>query len=229
MTGKCPACGNNVVVRVRRGDRISNHLCPECRVPLQGVTAGSSRGRYQCPITGDVVVLGLMSAVQLDKPYRLVFSPGTDWNGQFRDSPDDSEQRALNRVAGRILGPGCVISSRYRPEASAGDSGEIREAGRARLQLISVAHAPGGDRDWIINSPLTFRKCLGCGAPVADTAENRLANQWVPRQESVWRGRGRARRLKPTNPGPHPAGTPACTDCRPLAPGEKGPAKPFFL
>lgn len=228
MTGKCPACGNNVVVRVRRGDRISNHLCPDCQVPLQGVIAGSSRGRYLCPITGDVVVLGLMSAVQLDKPYRLVFSPGTDWNGQFRDSPDDREQRALNRINGRILGPGCVINSRYRPDPPTEDPEDVREAGRARLLLTSVENVPG-DRDWIVNAPLTFRKCLGCGATVADTAENRLANQWVPRQESVWRGRGRARRLKPTNPGPHPAGTPACTDCRPLSPGEKDPAKPFFL
>jgi len=94
---------------------------------------------------------------------------------------------------------------------------EIREASCARLKLTAVDDGRGDDRDWIINAPLTFRKCLGCGAPVVDAPENRVATQWVPRRESVWRGRGRSLRLESTNPGPHPVGTPACADCRPLS------------
>lgn len=229
MTGKCPQCGSVTAVRSRRGARISDHLCPDCGVPLQGVTAGRGRGRYQCPITGDIIVLGLRSTVQLDKPYRLVFSPGTDWNGQFRDSPDEREQRALDRVDGRVLGPGCVIDGHYRPDLPPDDSWEIREAGRARLKLVDVIDDAGDGGNWIVNAPLKFRKCLGCGAAVIDTPENRMATPWVPRRESVWRGRGRSQRSQPTNPGPHPAGTPACAECRPLQMGETDPVKPFFL
>jgi len=38
MAGKCPRCGTLIAVRSRRGTRISDHLCPECQIPLQGVT-----------------------------------------------------------------------------------------------------------------------------------------------------------------------------------------------
>lgn len=229
MTGKCPQCGHLAVVRSRRGARINDHLCPECQIPLQGVTAGHSRGRYQCPITGDIVVLGLRSAVQLDQPYRLVFSPGTDWNGKFRGAPDEREQRALDRMAGRALGPGCVINGSYRPDPPPDDSScEIRGTGRARLKLFAVDNADD-EGDWIINAPVTFRKCMGCGAAVVDTPENRMMMRWVPRRTSVWRGRGRAQRLEPTNPGPHPPGTPVCAACRPLSAGDVEPVKPFLL
>ena len=79
MNGKCPRCQQVFNVRVRRGDRISNHCCPGCGdVPLQGVTAGAGHGRYLCPITGLVVTLG-QTGVRLEQPYRLVFETGVQW------------------------------------------------------------------------------------------------------------------------------------------------------
>ncbi|MFG2960852.1 hypothetical protein ACGF5O_44915 [Streptomyces sp. NPDC048291] len=114
MNGRCPRCTETHNVRIRRGDKISNHDCPACGVPLQGVASGASRGRYLCPIDGYVVTLG-QSAVQLDRPLRLIWRPGESGRSHITE-PGPSDSRRLERIAGRILGTGCVVSDHYDPD-----------------------------------------------------------------------------------------------------------------
>ncbi|WP_157931582.1 hypothetical protein [Mycobacteroides abscessus] len=206
MTGKCPQCGRQLVVRSTRGSRIADHQCPDCHVPLQGITAGQARGRYMCPISGDVVTLGLRSAVALDGPYRLMFVAG-QWNGQHRDQPNEREREKLERVAGRVLGRGCVINSFYDPAHTDNE--------RAGLRLVPADPAGIDPARVFLNTELAFRKCMGCGATVPDIGEYRHPRQWTPRQKVTYKGRGRARRSEATNPGPHAPGSPVCDECRP--------------
>ncbi|GHI10249.1 hypothetical protein Scel_85700 [Streptomyces cellostaticus] len=92
MNGRCPQRQAIHCVRVRRGDKISNYQCPECRVPLQGVAAGRGRGRYLCPIDAGVVTLG-QTGVELDRPMRLVWRPASS-AGTTSPSPASSTRRA---------------------------------------------------------------------------------------------------------------------------------------
>jgi predicted RNA-binding Zn-ribbon protein involved in translation (DUF1610 family) len=152
MTGKCQHCQKTFNVRVRRGDKISNYSCPDCGTTLKGVTAGTGRGRYLCPIIGSVVTLG-QTGVQLDQPYRLVFQPGIEWphspNAYHRTEADKYEQRSLDRVAGRVLGTGCVVSEGNDPhrldhvdEAFRAD--QLARAGLCLPQPLTPAIRPTG-------------------------------------------------------------------------------------
>src|SRR5215469_6629925 len=122
MNAVCPSCGHSAASGNRRGARIGP--CPECGTQMRAHTAGKAKGRYICPIAGGVATHGLGHTVQLTEPMRLVFVPGWDddrsepdpdrpgWNRRVayhRDTPRSSEQDYLDRVAGRVLGPGCVV------------------------------------------------------------------------------------------------------------------------
>ncbi len=114
MNGRCPQCKEIRNVRVRRGDKIGNHQCPACGVPLEGVAAGRGRGRYLCPIDAGVVTLG-QTGIQLDRPMRLIWRPG-EFGRHYLTEPGEFDARRLQRLAGRVLGPGCVVSSHYAPD-----------------------------------------------------------------------------------------------------------------
>lgn len=220
MTGKCQKCQKMFNVRVRRGDKISNSSCPDCAQVLQGITAGTSGGRYLCPIMGCVVTLG-QTGVNLDKPNRLVFEPGTELpnspNAYRRDEPNKYEQRSLDRVAGRVLGRGCVVSEQNDPHRfdDVPDAWRVAHLARAGLRLVEAVD-PGDPADWLVNEPLTYRKCVVCGGRTPDIPDHRVLDQWIPRREYVIRGRGRYdRHWDSVNKGPHPAGSLACPDCDP--------------
>jgi hypothetical protein len=221
MTGKCPNCGTRFTVPGRRGTKISSHTCPDCGVPLQGVTAGTNRGRYQCPITGYTIVLGQAAAAQLTEPLRLEFRPGIDLRGTARactrTQPDEREQRYLNRVAGRVLGPGAVVLAEFDPHRhdDKDDAFRTEQLQRAGLYLVP-ADDPGNPADWIVNGKLTYRACTACGNQTPDVPDARVPQEWQPRRTQIWRGRNRhTRRAEPINQGPHPASSLACSDCDP--------------
>lgn len=221
MTGKCPDCGTSYSVPGGRGTKVGNYKCPDCGVPLKGVTAGTSRGRYQCPITGYTIVLGQAAAAQLTEPCRLVFRPGSELWGTARaytrTDPDDREQRRLDRIAGRILGPGAVVLAEFDPHRHDDKDEALRtELGqRAGLYLVPAAD-PGDPANWIVNAKLTYRACTACGSKTPDLPDAHVPQPWTPRRTQVWRGRNRAtRHTEPVNQGPHPAGSLACWDCDP--------------
>jgi hypothetical protein len=230
MTGKCQHCQKTFNVRVRRGDKISNYSCPDCGTTLKGVTAGTGRGRYLCPIIGSVVTLG-QTGVQLDQPYRLVFQPGIEWphspNAYHRTEADKYEQRSLDRVAGRVLGTGCVVSEGNDPHRLDHVDEAFRADQLARAGLcLAPATDPGDPADWLVHEPLTYRKCVACGGRTPGTPEHHIPDEWTPRREYVIRGRGRyGRHREPVNQGPHPAGSLACSDCDP----RRGPQQSFYV
>lgn len=230
MNGTCPDCQRNVNVRVRRGDKISNHACPDCETPLQGTTTGKSRGRYLCPITGSAYTLG-QTAVELDGPYRLVFQPGPDLayslpgegDGRggrryaWRAEPTGIEQEYLDRAGGLILGTGCVVSALFDPHQHEGKdtAWQEQQRDRAGVRLVPVVD-PGDPAGWVVNEKLTYRKCAACGSRLPDLPENRIQHEWTPAHLHVWRGRGRRGRYQEeVNQGPHPAGSLACSRCLP--------------
>lgn len=221
MNGKCPTCNDTINVPGRRGTKISDYRCPKCHEPLVGITAGRAKGRYLCPITGSVVTLG-QTGVRLDAPHHLVFHAGVEFPDSHlayhRTEPNDRERHALNRVADRILGTGCVVSHWYDPHRldTAPEGFRAGQAARARL-LLEPADAPGpGDVEVLVNAPLTYRKCAACGATTPDLPNARPAQPWKPRRTQVWLGRGRHNRhLVDIAPGPYPAGSLACANCRP--------------
>lgn len=231
MNGVCPTCKTTRNVRARRGDKISNYACLSCGGALRGVTIGSARGRYLCPITNFVVTLG-QTALQLEKPSELIFRPGiapsrlylmksvTHVNDSWRQlEPSTRDRDKLNRVAGRILGPGCVVNP---------DPGWFQpwcEDAAAGLRLEPVDD-PGSASSWFVNEPLTYRKCVACGSPTPDIPEHRPSTAWKPVRTYVMRGRGRLGRYQQAlNLGPHPAGSLACGRCKPVItcalPGER--------
>jgi len=212
MTALCSGgCGYSAPSDTHRGGRLGN--CPECGTPMRGHTAGQAKGRYLCPITGYVFTFGMRNTCQLDEPMRLVFIPGWDYalpgSGQdryHRTEPAMYEQKKLDRMAGRVLGPGCVISGDYRPREP-GDMGY----GKADICLV-----PAPDADpamWFVNERLIYKKCRGCGAQViANDDTHLMTTEWVPKREryshSGWRG------TRPVDMGPHKAGTYGCRACR---------------
>jgi hypothetical protein len=89
--------------------------------------------------------------------------------------------------------------------------------GRVGVYLVS---APGtGPSEWFVNEPVTYRKCAACSARVVASGQSRMDREWTPAR--AWYHTGRRGRLTETNPGPHPAGTYACKDCR------QGEQEPF--
>jgi len=219
MNGTCPRCGQTRTVRGRRGDRVSNYQCPTCQVPLQGVTTGASKGRYHCPIYGCIVTLGLTGR-RLDQPHRLVFQPGPDGfvpDPRHREEPTRHEQAHLDRIAGRVLGTGCVVSADFDPHRldDAPATFRAEQLARAGLRLVPAAD-PGDPAGWILNEPLTYRTCVACGGRTPDLPRRRVPEEWTPGRQHVVHGRGRyGRRVEPVNQGPHPAGSLACPDCDP--------------
>lgn len=217
MNGRCPSCERTFNVRIRRGDQITNHACPTCQVPLRGITAGTSRGRYLCPIEDVVVTLG-QTGWQLDQPYRLAFQPGPGVFGRpYRQEPDRHEQDGLDRVAGRVLGTGAVVDARLDPYRYDDGTEEHRAEMRGLAGLdLQPADDPGEPGEWLVNEPLTYRTCVACGGRAPDLPANRPEVPWTPRRQRVLRGRGRAaRHLDEVAQGPHPAGSLACPDCNP--------------
>jgi hypothetical protein len=220
MTGKCPECGVEYSVPSRRGTKVGNYKCPNCHVPLQGATAGVSRGRYQCPIAGYTITLGL-TGVQLAEPMILEFQPGTALqhtpHAYHRTEPDSDERRRLDRVAGRVLGPGAVVSIDYDPHRhdDKDDAFRTEQLKAAGLYLVP-ADNPGDPADWIVNGKLTYRACTACGNQTPDVPDARVPQEWRPRRTQIWRGSNRhTRRAEPINQGPHPTSSLACSDCDP--------------
>ncbi|HEX6359509.1 hypothetical protein [Actinophytocola sp.] len=213
MRARCPQCSRTVNVRLRRGDRIASHACDACGTALQGATAGKGKGRYLCPITGFVYELGLR-AIALHRPYRLVFRAGLDTVGAgrqyYRNEPLTTEQAHLDRVAGRTLGPGCVVAEEFDPS----DPALADESARAGLRMVP-AELVGNPEEWVVNERLTYRACSACAARIPDLPNRHVPHEWRPRRTHARRGRGRTARSVDLNPGPYPAGTLACADCDP--------------
>jgi hypothetical protein len=80
MTARCGACGHAEPSDNRRGGRLGK--CLACGGQMQAHTAGQAKGRYLCPVTGEVVTLGLGSAVQLDALMRPPVAPSGSKAGQ---------------------------------------------------------------------------------------------------------------------------------------------------
>src|SRR5215470_3988849 len=213
MTVICPDCGHSERSSNRRGARIGS--CPKCGAQMRGHTAGKAQGRYICPIAGGVFTHGLGNSVELAEPMRLVFVPGDDdryepdpdrpgWNRRVtyhRDTPRSSEQDDLDRAAGRVFGPACVVRGGFQQPAP----GDQRH-GRAGVYLVPAPDA--GPATWFVNEPVTYKKCAACPKRVVASDKTRIGHEWVPARHSV---------MYPgeVDPGPHPAGTYACRDCRP--------------
>lgn len=163
MNGRCPRCTETHHVRVRRGDKISNHDCPTCGVPLQGVASDRGRGRYLCPIDGFVVTLG-QTGLQLDRPMRLIFRPGEFGRWKHVTEPGEVAAERLERVAGRILGTGCVVSDHYDPDLHLD-----RPPGwkwQAGLVLVDADDA-GDPGTWLVNELLPRARVCPCCLPCA--------------------------------------------------------------
>ena len=158
---------------------------------MQGATAGNAKGRYICPISGKLVTLGL-GGVQLDLPMRLIATGAID---QFMRT----ERKYLERAEGKVFGPGCVVDECLPPGG--------------RFHPWKVVLIPATDADpatWIVNERLQYKKCKGCGAGIVASDETRMDHEWTPKR--AWYSRRGVTR--DTAPGPHPAGTYACKECR---------------
>jgi len=186
-----------------------------------------------CPVGGWVITHGLRRTVELATPMRLQFVPGWDTRGprerdperpgwmrsvkRHRAEPDDREREYLDRAAGRVFGPGCIISNGFMPPAPDSDW-----SGQAGVYLL-----PAPDADpaaWFVNERLTYKKCPACNSSVPVTEESVMREPWSPRRSYYWAGRSnRSRRTVETKPGPHPAGTVACSQCDPRTPDEPSP------
>jgi hypothetical protein len=223
MDAICPNCGHAERSANHRGARLGN--CPNCGTPMRAHTAGQAKGRYICPVNGGVIILGLRYTVQLTGPKRLEFVPGWDDNRRepdpdrpgwlrpvryHRTEPTGREQEQLDRAAGRVFGPGCVLNGGFAPHEP-GD----RYHGKAGVFLLP---APDADpATWFVNEPVKYKKCAACPKRVVASDKTRIDREWAPARESYWQGSGRGMRRVEIKPGPHPAGTYACPDCRPPA------------
>src|SRR5262249_58844056 len=89
----------------------------------------NGRRRYMGHSRGGVLTNGHGGRVQRTEPMRLAFVPGWDddqhepdpdrpgWNRRityYRDTPRSSEQHELDRAAGPVFGPGCVVTGGYQ-------------------------------------------------------------------------------------------------------------------
>lgn len=226
MNAICPSCGHGERSDNHRGSRLGT--CPQCGTPMRAHTAGRAKGRYICPVNGGVSTHGLGHTVQLTEPMRLEFVPGWDDDRRepdpdrpgwlrpvtyHRTEPTSREQEQLDRAAGRVFGPGCVLSGGFaQPEP--GD----RYHGKAGVFLL-----PARDADpaaWFVNEPVRYKKCAACPKRVVASDKTRIDHEWVPARENYWRGH----RSVNVSRGPHPAGTYACPNCRP--PASRGADQP---
>ncbi|GAB2991253.1 hypothetical protein GCM10023080_066270 [Streptomyces pseudoechinosporeus] len=139
--------------------------------------------------------------------------------------PGQSDAKGLARVAGRILGPGCVVSDRFAPHHERPTAGE-KQAG---LRLVD-ADDPGEPETWLVHEALTYRKCAACGRRTAGLPERHVRTEWTPRRTSVRRGRSRyTRELAPVDQGPHAADSPACPTAPPRDSPTTGTSRPGSL
>lgn len=198
MTVKCSRCEYTGKSSSRRGAVLG--ACPEpgCGGQLQAHTAGKARGRYTCPVSGDLVTLGL-TGVQIAAPMRVaVIAEGGRYHGRELGPP---EREWLVNGEGKVYGPGCVVKDALDPD---------RES--PFTPRVTLVPAPGTDpATWIVNEQLQYRKCKGCGASIAVSDTTRMTREWTPKRSRYSRRGG----TRATNPGPHPAGTHACPDCHP--------------
>ncbi|MXM64785.1 hypothetical protein GR925_15365 [Streptomyces sp. HUCO-GS316] len=77
-------------------------------------------------LDGYVVTLG-QTAVQLDRPMLLTWRPGQFGRCHVTE-PGEVDAQRLVRVAGRVLGPGCVMSDSTTPVATDRTTGTDRPA-----------------------------------------------------------------------------------------------------
>ncbi|MFR0367487.1 hypothetical protein [Streptomyces sp. MCC20] len=178
------------------------------------MASGRGRGRYLCPIDGFVVTLG-QTGVQLDRPMRLIFRPGEFGRWKHVDEPGSVDAECLERVAGRVLGTGCVVSAHYDPELHL----DRPPGWKWQAGLVLVDADDAGDPDtWLVNEQLVYRQCVACASRVPDLPGHHVPTEWTPRRAWVTKGRGRNRRTQvPVDQGPHPVDSLACPDCDPRA------------
>lgn len=211
MTAVCSGgCGYSARSDSHRGARLGN--CPQCGKPMRAHTAGRAKGRYICPISGNVVTLGLSSVVQLDQPMRLAFHPGVaPPYGRQIDDPSELGQytrASWERAKDLVLGPGCVVGYAY----------QLPKPGEYGYGLADIYLTPAPDSDpatWFVNEPVKYKKCAACPSRVVVSDETRMPEPWSPRRSWYWVRYGRRAETADTNPGPHPAGTFACGQCDP--------------
>jgi predicted RNA-binding Zn-ribbon protein involved in translation (DUF1610 family) len=207
MTATCADCGHAESSDNHRGGRLG--ACPECGGQMRAHTAGKSRGRYRCPVTGWVFTLGMRYSVQLGQPMRLVFIPGWDnYSGErrHRAEPERQEREYLERAGNLVLGPCCAVE---RDFAQPGP--DDYHYGHAGVYLVPAPDADPGT--WFVNEPLAYKKCAACPKKVVAGDATRMPVEWKPRRGAYWKG---SRKI-PVSPGPHPAGSYACPDCGPRA------------
>lgn len=202
MTAVCPkdGCDYNERSNSHRGGRLGT--CPRDGTQLRAHTAGRAKGRYICAATGSIVTLGI-TGVQISEPMRITI-----------ENPDDTqrslgpwERRWFGRAEGLVFGPGCVVDRELDPA----------RPNPYRWMRATLEPAPDADpATWVVNEPLQYKKCAGCNSRVAVTGRSLMTEPWSPARAYYWTGRNnRSRRTVDTNPGPHPAGTVSCADCRP--------------
>lgn len=183
-------------------------------MPLQGVTSGRGRGRYLCPIDGFVVTLG-QTGVELGRPMRLIFRPGEFGRWKHVTEPGSVDAERLERVAGRVLGTGCVVSDHYDPDLHL----DRPPGWKWQVGLVLVnAEEPGDSATWLVNERLIYRQCAACASRIPELLEHRMPGAWAPRRAWATKGRGQYRRNPaPVDQGPHAAGSLACSECDPRA------------
>ncbi|WP_280454188.1 hypothetical protein [Nocardia brasiliensis] len=213
---RCLRCGATYTLHLPRHDKIGNHRCA-CGSWLYGDRPGPNRGRYLCPITGDVVTLG-QTGVQLDQAYQLTFRPGRVAIGTPHEhlvaEPYAYMQNILDRVGDTIFGPGCVVDRDYDPNLY----DHLPEPQRTQRIGPGLALAPvtTDATVQIVNTRLTYGKCTACRARVLDLPDHHVrTDQWVPWRQVVARKRHGATTVLPVDQGPHRAGSLACAECMP--------------
>ncbi len=219
MTATCAGCGHAESSDNHRGGRLGT--CPECGGQMRAHTAGKSRGRYRCPVSGWVFTFGMRYSVQLGQPMRLMFVPGWDddrrepgperpgWLRPVRyqrTEPTASEQEYLERAGGLALGPGCAVERDFAQPGR-----DDYHYGHAGVYLVPAVDADPAT--WFVNEPLAYKKCAACPKKVVASDATRMPEPWKPRRDAHWKG---SRKI-PVSPGPHLAGSYACPDCDPRA------------
>jgi hypothetical protein len=207
MNGRCPQCHSLHSVPGRRGDKISNYRCPDCDTPLEGATTGRAGGRYLCPLANGVVTLG-QTGIRLNRPFRAEWQPG--YIGRHHiDQPSERDRAALERIAGRLLGKGCVVTSGYDPD-------RVYQPGWNSGPGIRLVEAldSGHPEAWLVNERLIYRACAACGSRTPDLPGRRPQGPWVPRQREVRKRKEGIFKRVPVDLGPHPTSL-ACYKCDP--------------
>jgi hypothetical protein len=94
--------------------------------------------------------------------------------------PGEVDAQRLVRVAGRVLGPGCVMSDCYDPGRDRPDDWD----GQAGLILVDAdADAPGDPAAWLVIERLASCQCGACASRIPDLPERHVptsANASLP-------------------------------------------------